>query len=100
MKRNVITPLLFVSTNLAATALAVVTALLSTNVFASGYGPQPSYEPILGAPASQRGPSIQTLAAKSNVAVINADAEGGTYDTHVESGGPARSDNRQLLNTR
>lgn len=100
MKRNFITPLLFISTNLAATALAVVTALLSTTAAASGLGPQPSYQPIVGAPASQRGPSVQTVAAKPYVAVINADADGGTYDTHVESGGPAQMDNQQLLDTR
>ncbi|HTI18865.1 MAG TPA: hypothetical protein VL598_14490 [Trinickia sp.] len=37
---------------------------LAAPAFASGYGPAPFYNPEVGAPASQRGPSVQTLAAQ------------------------------------
>ncbi|WP_186150626.1 hypothetical protein [Burkholderia gladioli] len=33
--------------------------------FASGYGPAPHYDPLAGAPASQRGQSAQTLHAEA-----------------------------------
>ena len=47
---------------------SLVTALVSLSfpAFASGYGPAPSYQPSLGAPASQRGESEQTIIAERN----------------------------------
>lgn len=97
MKRTPNAPLLFVSANLAAIALVAATALLAAPAFARGYDLQPSYAPTVGAPASQRVPSAQTLAAKARIATIDADADGGTYDTHSESGGPAQTDNQHLI---
>ncbi|MEI5996329.1 hypothetical protein H3V53_03635 [Paraburkholderia bengalensis] len=37
---------------------------ISSGAFASGYGPAPFYRPDVGASASQRGQSAQTLAAE------------------------------------
>ena len=44
-------------TRLLAAALLAATALVSAPVFASGFGPAPYYNPAVGAPASQQGPS-------------------------------------------
>ncbi|MCP3710693.1 hypothetical protein M3I54_27600 [Paraburkholderia sp. CNPSo 3274] len=49
MKRHLTAPVLIVSANLAAAALVAATAFLGAPAFASGDGPQPSYEPQAGA---------------------------------------------------
>jgi hypothetical protein len=54
MKKNIAVPLLFVGTNLLATALVAATAVLATPAFAGGYGPAPSYSPISSAPVPVR----------------------------------------------
>src|SRR5215472_3681552 len=52
-----------------AALLTALIASLSAPAFASGYGPAPFYRPSIGAPASQRGPSTETLAVeRANVA--------------------------------
>lgn len=48
-------------TKLVAAIVLAVTACASAPVFASGYGPAPYYNPIVGAPSSEAGPSIKTL---------------------------------------
>lgn len=59
--------LLFWSTSMTRTPLVAIviaaTATLAASAFASGYGPAPYYQPAEGAPASQRGISVQTLSA-------------------------------------
>ena len=50
--------------NIVATLLLITTAAMVDPAFASGYGPAPFYRPNVGAPASQRGQSAQTLAAE------------------------------------
>jgi hypothetical protein len=47
-----------------AAVLIASSAALAAPAFASGYGPAPFYRPDVGAPASQRGQSAQTLAAE------------------------------------
>jgi hypothetical protein len=63
----------------------VTAAFLATSAVAafasSGYGPAPHYNPIEGAPASQRGVSAQTIGTES------AQAYGGMSDTTSQSGG-------------
>src|ERR1700741_924392 len=49
---------------LVAVLLLAVSASFPAPAFASGYGPAPFYRPSIGAPASQRGQSAQTLAAE------------------------------------
>jgi hypothetical protein len=44
--------------------LVALSAAVAAPAFASGYGPANSYQPSVGAPASQRGQSTQTLAAE------------------------------------
>ena len=46
------------------TLLIATASVLSTSAFASGYGPAPFYRPVVGAPASERGVSAQTVAAE------------------------------------
>jgi len=46
--------------------LAGASVFLSAPAFASGYGPAPFYVPSIGAPASQRGQSEQTVSAERN----------------------------------
>jgi hypothetical protein len=52
--------------------LSALLVALSTSfaipAFASGYGPAPFYRPSVGAPASQRGQSEQTVVAERNQA--------------------------------
>jgi hypothetical protein len=50
-------------TKLVAAVLLATTAFVSAPVFASGFGPAPYYNPVAGAPASQRGPDAQNLQA-------------------------------------
>ncbi|MDR8401812.1 hypothetical protein NE850_36375 [Paraburkholderia sp. USG1] len=63
-------------------------AVLSAPVFASGLGPAPHYDPRLGAPASQRGPSAQTLAAEAQQSALTVNAVGGTTNVTSEAGRP------------
>ena len=62
---------------------------LSTSAFASGYGPAPFYRPSVGAPASQRGQSAQTIAAERN------DANSASSESNVELVGRSESGSRQ-----
>lgn len=63
---------------------------IATPVFASGFGPAPSYNPTVGAPASQRGPGV--LAIRTHLVGAGANAYGGTADVHAESGSRAKVD--------
>jgi hypothetical protein len=72
-------------------AVIAVSAVAAGSAFASsGYGPAPHYDPSTGAPASQRGPSSQTigigqaeLRASSDT---GAQSFGGMSDATSESG--------------
>jgi hypothetical protein len=75
----------------------VIAALLSASAavvspaFANGgYGPAPHYDPLAGAPASQRGQSAQTVRTEQVLAMASADASaqsyGGMRDTASQSG--------------
>ncbi|WP_158940661.1 hypothetical protein [Burkholderia sp. S171] len=71
---------------LIASLLVAVSAALAAPAFASsGYGPAPSYNPQVGAPASQRGQSAQTVAAENAVS-NGANAYGGVRNTTTQSG--------------
>ena len=73
--------------NLIAALLVAASAALAAPAFASsGYGPAPSYNPSVGAPASQRGQSVQTVAAEQAQANANATSYGGVQDTQSQSG--------------
>ncbi|MEX3931809.1 hypothetical protein AB4Y32_08340 [Paraburkholderia phymatum] len=73
-------------TRLIAALLVAVSAAVAAPAFASGYGPAPFYHPSVGAPASQRGVSAQTIAAERSQAVDANSAVGGVVDTSSASG--------------
>jgi hypothetical protein len=77
-------------TRLIAAVLIAASAAVAAPAFASGYGPAPFYHPSVGAPASQRGVSAQTVAAERNAANAN-DAVGGVNNVSSESGSRAPS---------
>jgi hypothetical protein len=71
---------------LSAMLLAVSTAI-SLPAFASGYGPAPFYRPSVGAPASQRGQSAQTVVAERSQSSAQAsEAYGGVAAQATQSG--------------
>ena len=73
---------------LIASLLVAVSADLAAPAFASGgYGPAPSYNPQVGAPASQRGQSVQTIAAEN----ADTSAYGGVRSTATQSGDRAKA---------
>ena len=78
---------------LIASLLVAVSAALAAPAFASsGYGPAPSYNPLVGAPASQRGQSAQTIAAeKASSNDANTSAYGGVKSTTTQSGERAQA---------
>jgi len=61
-------------------------AVLSAPAFASGYGPAPHYTPGVGAPASQRGPSAQTVAAEAQQSTVSTITVGGANGGTSQSG--------------
>jgi hypothetical protein len=78
---------LLIAASLVASAVVVSPAFAS-----SGYGPAPHYDPLAGAPASQRGQSAQTVRAEQPQAIASVDAGaaaqsyGGVPDTVSRSG--------------
>ena len=80
--------------NLIASLLVAVTAAVAAPAFASsGYGPAPSYNPIAGAPASQRGQSAQTVAVEEATQRLNgasSNAYGGVASASSQSGSHAQ----------
>jgi hypothetical protein len=84
--------------NLIAALLIAASAALAAPAFASsGYGPAPSYNPSVGAPASQRGQSVQTVAAEQAQANANATSYGGVQDTQSQSGSRVNLSNERSL---
>ncbi|WOD13677.1 hypothetical protein [Paraburkholderia kirstenboschensis] len=84
--------------NLIAALLVVATAAVAAPAFASnGYGPAPSYNPLVGAPASQRGQSAQTLAAEQTTYSENGSAYGGVASALSNAGRRAQSVSGQAL---
>ncbi len=73
-------------TKLAAALLAALCASLAAPAFASGYGPAPFYRPSVGAPASQRGQSAQTLAAEREESAATQPSYGGVAVQSSQSG--------------
>jgi hypothetical protein len=72
---------------LIAAFLIVASATAAGSAFASsGYGPAPHYDPIAGAPASQRGPNSQTIGIDQADADHGTRAFGGMSDTTSQSG--------------
>jgi hypothetical protein len=73
-------------TKLIAALLIASSAALAAPAFASGLGPAPFYRPDVGAPASQRGQSAQTLAAEQGNAAVQTNDVGGVQAGESHSG--------------
>lgn len=67
--------------NLIASVLVASTVVMAAPAFASGYGPAPHYNPVAGAPTSQRGQSALTVAAENNLRDAPNSAYGGVQDS-------------------
>ncbi|TDN61819.1 hypothetical protein [Paraburkholderia sp. BL10I2N1] len=76
-------------TKFIAALLVALSASAAAPAFASGYGPAPFYRPSVGAPASQHGQSVQTLAAERDEATGSQEAYGGVVSGHAQSAGRA-----------
>ena len=76
-------------TQLIAGLLVALSASAAAPAFAGGYGPAPFYRPTVGAPASQRGQSVQTLAAERDDASGSQEAYGGVVSGRFEAGSHA-----------
>ena len=75
------------SRHLIAAFLIAASAVATGSAFASsGYGPAPHYDPIAGAPASQRGPNSQTIVIDRGGADQGTRAFGGMSDMTSQSG--------------
>jgi hypothetical protein len=77
-----------------AAIIIAASAAVAAPVFASsGYGPAPHYNPVAGAPASQRGQSTDTIRAENANAEADARSYGGVQDTASQWGsrGPANN---------
>jgi hypothetical protein len=73
-----------------AAIIAISTAIAAPAFASSGYGPAPHYNPIVGAPTSQRGQSAQTIhaelaSAETNVSIARQ-SFGGVSETRSQSG--------------
>jgi hypothetical protein len=77
-------------TKLIAALLVAASASVAAPAFAGGYGPAPFYRPDVGAPASQRGVSEQTVAAE-RAEQQGTTAYGGVASTASQSGSHAKS---------
>ncbi|BAN28196.1 hypothetical protein [Caballeronia insecticola] len=77
-----------------ASVVLVGLAAISSQAFASGYGPAPHYSPVDGAPASQRGQSAQTLAAESKASAQDSLAAAKHDSVTNDAGKELASSNR------
>jgi hypothetical protein len=69
--------------------LVAVSAAASVPAFTNGYGPAPFYHPLVGAPASQRCQSEQTVVAEREQSGTQANtAYGGVSSQGTQSGRP------------
>ena len=76
-------------TKLIVALLVAFSASAAAPAFASGYGPAPFYKPSVGAPVSQRGQSVQSLAAERDNATGSQAAYGGVVAGHSQAGSRA-----------
>ena len=76
-------------TKLIAALLVALSVSAAAPAFASGYGPAPFYRPSVGAPASQRGQNVQTVAAERGDATDSREAYGGVVAGLSEAGSRA-----------
>jgi len=73
-------------TKLIVALLVAVSASVTASAFASGYGPAPFYKPSVGAPASQSGQSVRTVAVERDEAANPEKAYGGAVSALSQAG--------------
>jgi hypothetical protein len=73
-------------TKLIVALLAAVLASATAPAFAGGYGPAPFYKPSVGAPASQSGQSMRTVAAERDNVTGSEEAYGGAVSGLSQAG--------------
>jgi hypothetical protein len=73
-------------TKLIVALLVAFSASAAAPAFASGYGPAPFYKPAVGAPVSQRGQSVQTLAAERDDVAGSQESYGGAVSGQSQAG--------------
>jgi hypothetical protein len=69
-----------------AALVVALSASIAAPAFASGYGPAPFYKPLVGAPASQRGQSSQTVVAERSDADVSQQGYGGVSAGTTQTG--------------
>jgi hypothetical protein len=84
-------------TKLIAALLVAISASAAVPAFASGYGPAPFYRPAAGAPASQSGPSVRTVAAERGDVTGSQAAYGGALVGLSQAGSPVAVTPRDSL---
>ncbi len=81
-----------------AAVIVAASAAVAGPVFASsGYGPAPHYNPVAGAPASQRGQSVDTIRAENENAGADGQSYGGVRDGEFRSGRRVAGNNVLVL---
>lgn len=78
---------------IASIVIAASAAIAAPAFASSGYGPAPHYSPSVGAPASQRGQSVQTINAQN----AESRSYGGTRDSASQSGARAAAGSTNSL---
>jgi hypothetical protein len=73
-------------TKLIVALLVAVSASVAAPAFASGNGPAPFYRPAVGAPASQRGQNVQTVATEAYGGVVAGLSQAGSHAAVTPSG--------------
>ena len=76
-------------TKLIVALLVAVSASVAAPAFASGNGPAPFYRPAVGAPASQRGQNVQTVATERGDVTGSQEAYGGVVAGLSQAGSHA-----------
>jgi hypothetical protein len=76
-------------TKLIVALLVAFSASVAAPAFASGYGPAPFYRPAVGAPTSQRGQTVQSVASERGDAAGSQEAYGGVVAGRSQAGSHA-----------
>jgi hypothetical protein len=76
-------------TKLIVALLIAFSASAAAPAFASGYGPAPFYKPSVGAPASQSGQGVRTVAAERDDVTGSQEAYGGVVAGLSQAGSHA-----------
>ena len=84
-------------TKLIVALLVAVSASAAAPAFASGYGPAPFHRPAVGAPASQSGQNVRTVAAERADVTGSEEAYGGVVSGLSRAGSRAAVTPRDSL---